>query len=43
MKLSEVTVKDAYSLPRIDDVLDSLANATLFATLNFASGYSGYW
>ena len=38
-KLNEVTVKDAYPLPRIDDALDSLANATVFSTLDLASGY----
>lgn len=38
-KLNEVTQKDAYPLPRIDDVLDSLANACWFSTLDLASGY----
>ena len=38
-RLNSKTVKDAYSLPRIDDTLDSLANAKLFATLDLASGY----
>lgn len=38
-KLNEVTVKDAYPLPRIDDALDSLANAQWFSTLDLASGY----
>ena len=38
-KLNDVTAKDAYPLPRIDDALDSLANATLFSTLDLASGY----
>lgn len=38
-KLNEVTVKDAYPLLRIDDALDSLANAQWFSTLDLASGY----
>ncbi|KAL6471884.1 hypothetical protein MHYP_G00205340 [Metynnis hypsauchen] len=38
-KLNEVTVKDAYPLPRIDDALDSLAAARWFSTLDLASGY----
>lgn len=38
-KLNEVTRKDAYPLPRIDDALDSLTNACWFSTLDLASGY----
>lgn len=38
-KLNEVTRKDAYPLPRIDDALDSLANASWFSTLDLVSGY----
>lgn len=38
-KLNELTQKDAYPLPRIDDALDSLANACWFSTLDLASGY----
>ncbi len=34
-----VTKKDSYPLPRVDDILDSLANAQLFSTLDLASGY----
>ena len=38
-KLNEVTEKDAYPLPRIDDSLDALGGAKYFSTLDLASGY----
>ena len=38
-KLNAQTVKDAYSLPRIEDVLDSLNGACIFTSLNLKSGY----
>ena len=38
-KLNDVTVKDAYPLPRIDSCLDCLASAKLFSTLDLQSGY----
>ena len=38
-KLNEITVKDAYPLPRMDDCLDSLGDASVFTTLDCNSGY----
>ncbi|KAI5750678.1 hypothetical protein M8J77_000323 [Diaphorina citri] len=38
-KLNEVTVKDAYPLPRIDNVLDSLRNAHYISKLDLKSAY----
>ena len=37
--LNAVTKKDVYPLPRIDDVIDALAHAKVFSTLDLASGY----
>ena len=38
-KLNQVTKKDAYPLPRIDDSLDTLSGSCWFSTLDLASGY----
>ena len=38
-KLNNVTVKDAYPLPRIDESLDQLSGAKWFSTLDLCSGY----
>ena len=38
-RLNEVTIKDAYPLPRIDMVLDCLSSARLFSTVDLQSGY----
>ena len=39
-KLNDITKKDAYPLPRIDDTLDALHGSMYFSTLDL---YSGYW
>ena len=38
-KLNERTVKDAYSLPRIEESLDCLNGARIFTSLDLKSGY----
>ncbi|CAG8744292.1 13972_t:CDS:1, partial [Dentiscutata heterogama] len=38
-KLNNVTKKDTYPLPRIDDMLDNLGNAQWFMSLDLTSGY----
>ena len=38
-KVNEVTRKDAYPLPRVDDTLDTLVGSKFFTTLDLASGY----
>ena len=38
-KLNNVTHKDAYPLPQIDETLDTLSGAQWFSTLDMASGY----
>ena len=37
--LNEVTIKDAYPVPRIDETLDALGSAKWFSTLDLSSGY----
>ena len=38
-KVNSVTRKDAYPLPRVDDLFDTLAGSRLFSTLDLISGY----
>ena len=38
-KLNSVTNRDSYPLPRIDDLIDTVGNATWFSSLDLASGY----
>lgn len=38
-KLNDVTIKDAYPLPRVDDCIDALAGAKYFSSLDLNSGF----
>lgn len=38
-KVNQLTRKDAYPLPQVDDTLDMLAGAKWFSTLDLVSGY----
>ena len=38
-KINEITVKDSYPLPRIDETVDSLSGAEWFSTLDADRGY----
>ena len=38
-KLNEVTVKDAYPIPRVDDCLDSLSGSKWFNCMDLCSGF----
>ena len=38
-RLNNITIKDAYPIPRIDDSLDALGGSRWFSTLDLASGY----
>lgn len=38
-KLNDVTVKEIFALPRIDDTLDALGGANYFSTMDLTAGY----
>lgn len=38
-KLNEVTIKDCYPIPRIDESLESIGKATIFSVMDMKSGY----
>ncbi len=38
-KLNDATHKDAYLLPRINDILEALQGAKYFCSIDLASGY----
>ena len=38
-QLNSYTIKDAYSLPRIDETLDCLGQSIIFTSLDLKSGY----
>ncbi|CAF4604135.1 unnamed protein product, partial [Didymodactylos carnosus] len=38
-KLNEITKKDSYPLPRIEDIFDQLVGATYYSKLDFKGGY----
>ena len=38
-RVNDLTVKDAYPLPRIDETIDALGGAKFFSTLDLLSGY----
>lgn len=37
--LNDITIKDRYSLPHIDDILDCMAGAKFFSKMDLVSGY----
>jgi hypothetical protein len=38
-RLNQITIKDAFPLPRIDDIYDQLTKATYFSKFDFKAGY----
>jgi len=38
-KLNDISIKDAYPLPNIEETFDSLSGANMFCSLDLASGY----
>ena len=42
-KLNQVTVKNRYPLPRIDDLFDQLQSTSVFSKIDLRSGYHQLW
>jgi len=42
-KLNAITVKDAYPIPRIDDLIDQLKDAQHFSLIDLYAGYHQFW
>ena len=38
-QLNQVTIKNKYPLPRVDDLLDQLRGASVFSKIDLKSGY----
>jgi len=38
-RLNNITIKDVFPIPNIDNILDKLGNSKYYSTLNLASGY----
>lgn len=39
MQLNKLTIKNKYLLPRIDDLMDQLHEATIFSKIDLSLGY----
>ena len=39
-KLNEITIKDSYPLPRIDEMMDRIHRSKVFTKLDLKSGYN---
>lgn len=37
--LNDMTIKDQYQMPRIDEIIDELSNARIFTALDATKGY----